>query len=476
MSAAIFTTRGEAMAVILSAFTSIQIERWATGYPTAPAPYIPGTSSGPVAFQDAVGNWWQLDISGDELDACWFGAGGGVDDTTALNLAGSYGSGKAIQLRAGNYFVSASVLTKNNTVWRGAGKDVCTISVVTGVDVYQGMIQGWNKGWITISGIHFHGNNVANLNDQVGAIWVGMDVDATQNVGPVEIRDCQFSNFKQDYWVKAGNANAAVYSQEALIVTDCVWKSVYGNSRSYSDPDGASVMLDVGGSAVNSSGSINRVVVSRNTVDGRGVAGFCQLWNNIGHWTIEDNDVQEVAYYITTTMNVYAFLCYTFDIVNPLNGGGIFRNNQIKNTIWGGAYVGPGAGHYCATTGPVISTGNFVSGITREDSASIRRAGLSYNGSQKLVCANNQTDSCAIGVAFSGPANQVVLNGLGTHIIAHNAITSIAGGSIGIHVSWTNSGTLAPLVFLDGNVIAVTATKVFKNPGTYGSIVEVNTQ
>jgi len=63
-----------------------------------------------------------------------------------------------------------------------------------------------------------------------------------------------------------------------------------------------------------------------------------------------------------------------------------------------------------------------------------------------------------------------------THLIGHNTITSGAGGSYGLHITWLDAGTAAPFVFLDGNVIPANGTNVYKHPGTYGSIVEINTE
>ena len=78
------------------------------------------------------------------------------------------------------------------------------------------------------------------------------------------------------------------------------------------------------------------------------------------------------------------FLTYTGDGPSATAGNicgytdqNLFTGNKIYNTIWGGAYVGPGAGHYTAKAGAVTSKGNFVTGINRDDNVMIKRAGLS---------------------------------------------------------------------------------------------------
>lgn len=52
---------------------AVKITRYATGYPLSYATYIPGTSAGPMAFAEAGGHFWQLDVSGSVIDALWFG-------------------------------------------------------------------------------------------------------------------------------------------------------------------------------------------------------------------------------------------------------------------------------------------------------------------------------------------------------------------------------------------------------------------
>lgn len=69
-----FETRTRAAAaVIMPILRWIRIARFADGYPLTPAIYIPGTSAGPMAFQEANGNWWELDLTGQVMYAAWFG-------------------------------------------------------------------------------------------------------------------------------------------------------------------------------------------------------------------------------------------------------------------------------------------------------------------------------------------------------------------------------------------------------------------
>ncbi|MGY3366195.1 hypothetical protein ACVWZL_003320 [Bradyrhizobium sp. GM2.4] len=68
-----YDTRAQAIAATIPVgVQAIKISRLAPGKPLSYATYIPGTSSGPMAFQEAGGHWWELDVSGGNLNAAWF--------------------------------------------------------------------------------------------------------------------------------------------------------------------------------------------------------------------------------------------------------------------------------------------------------------------------------------------------------------------------------------------------------------------
>lgn len=78
-----------AAASIPLAAVSIRITRYATGSSVSNAVYVPGIVSGPMAFLDAAGHYWQLDYSGGIVNPLWFGASEvqTVDSAAALQLA-----------------------------------------------------------------------------------------------------------------------------------------------------------------------------------------------------------------------------------------------------------------------------------------------------------------------------------------------------------------------------------------------------
>jgi hypothetical protein len=88
-----YATRAQAIAATIPvSVEAIEITRYATGYPLSYATYIPGTSGGPLAFQEAGGHWWELDTSSGMVNALWFGARGddSTDNQTAFDATRAY--------------------------------------------------------------------------------------------------------------------------------------------------------------------------------------------------------------------------------------------------------------------------------------------------------------------------------------------------------------------------------------------------
>jgi hypothetical protein len=69
------------------------------------APWIPGASAGPMATQDSLGAWWQIDTSAN-VQVGWFGA---LGDVTTITAAVTIASGDAALTVAGAAFTAADV-------------------------------------------------------------------------------------------------------------------------------------------------------------------------------------------------------------------------------------------------------------------------------------------------------------------------------------------------------------------------------
>lgn len=470
-----FDTLALAQAGILPlSITNITITRKQAGWPLANAPYVRGTISGPNAFQDALGNYWQVDTSNAILHATWFWAGGGGDDTAPLQAACNASSGKTLLLDNLAYNVSNSVSIPSHFNLYGAGYQNCSITV-SGVSEVRGILQGYNKGWVNIEGISFIGNNIAAFAQSAGAIAFGMDIDGVADAGFVNIRRCYFANFKQNFWVDITNGGITPYSLGIVTVSDNVFSSVLGNSRTYNDENDCTYMIRVWGNTVSPTSTIAGVVIQRNKAYAIGVVGFSQVWQNTGNFLVTDNDVEECGFYVSGLPNVYVFLFYSG--IQPYAKSGIFSRNRLFNTISSGFYVGCGAGVYIASvTGSVIVTDNSIEGFTRTDSGTLRRGGIVLNGIGRSITSGNILSNNATGIAIFGPADQLIYESVSLHVISDNVISSGVGGATGIDASNTNSGVITTYTALLNNLITTSGAVTVKNPGTFGTIYEAGTK
>ncbi len=103
----------------------------AAGDAGAGARYVRGTSTGPMAVQDAAGTWWQLDLSAPVIPAGWFGVVAGDSGKAAQNGVGINAAmaalgarnGGVLTLPTGNIFVDRTLDNRwSNVLVRGSGR------------------------------------------------------------------------------------------------------------------------------------------------------------------------------------------------------------------------------------------------------------------------------------------------------------------------------------------------------------------
>lgn len=130
-----YDTRALAIAATIPVgVQAIKVTRHSSSAPLSYATYIPGGSSGPMAFQEAGGHWWQLDLSGGVIDPAWFGAigDGATDDLTAINAAiAAAGWRGSIALNGHVFHCSAEPSNPKGVHFRGSGY-IETPEAVTG--------------------------------------------------------------------------------------------------------------------------------------------------------------------------------------------------------------------------------------------------------------------------------------------------------------------------------------------------------
>lgn len=140
-----YDTRALAIAATIpTGVQAIKITRYATGYPLAYATYVPGTSAGPMALQEAGGHYWELDLSGGEANVLWFGAkrDGVADDApkicATMVAINARGGGSVYMPGGGTYLlgsqsINAFINCYSNITLYGDG-DATILKVANGLN------------------------------------------------------------------------------------------------------------------------------------------------------------------------------------------------------------------------------------------------------------------------------------------------------------------------------------------------------
>ena len=150
--------------------------------------WVSGSSSGPMAIQDSVSNWWQLDLSGGVVNVLCFGADptGVADSGSAISAAATAGEAAGVYtltFPAGTYLACNSGSTiafgANGIRLVGAGPDSTTIKCTSGT---QNMLS-----W---SGTSFDGG-VSGIK-LLGTGMTGGNIISAASVQRFRIIDCVF--------------------------------------------------------------------------------------------------------------------------------------------------------------------------------------------------------------------------------------------------------------------------------------------
>jgi len=194
-----YDTRAQAIAATIPVgVKAIKITRFATTSPLAYATYIPvGAGGGPMAFQEAGGHWWQLDMSGPTTDAAWFGVDGlGADYTAALQAIID-----ALPAEGGEIILQGRV---NFTTLDLHGKDFIRFRGVQGAGQGAGADQramfystagaiGADNPAINCRGTNnasFHGLQMGNLNSAFNGTFISYGSSAVVTPGTDAIFMC----------------------------------------------------------------------------------------------------------------------------------------------------------------------------------------------------------------------------------------------------------------------------------------------
>lgn len=380
------TRAAAAAAAISTSYTSIQIIRHTAGYPNAPAIYVPGSSSGPMAFQEAGGHYWQLDLTGGVIDPRWFGAkGDGVnDDTTALQAALTQAlGGKQLFIPAGTWGISSTLNGGAGSVRVfGAGKSKSIVTVL-GSNVVDPVLQFTDASDVIVEDIDFRGNGVTVV---IGAMQ--FLVTAGSNViGNYTVRGNAFSNFKAQYWIRfLTNVASTSHTRRMryIRVLNNDWVASTSLAPDFTSIGIPSMMLAFQGSVENNGSYIDDVIVSGNFADASGVKGFFNAWAGVQNCIVQANCVLNAGALGQNDRGCYAMLAYN----NQASAVMSYAPTNLK--FYDNYLINPRSiGIYGASAGNVEVCRNYITGVQDPTTGSLHYAGVSCNGVYNLKVEGN---------------------------------------------------------------------------------------
>lgn len=486
-----YATRAVAAAATIStSFASIVIVRHTAGYPAAPAVYVPGTSSGPMAFQEAGGHYWQLDLTGGVVDPRWFGAkGDGVnDDTSALQnaLTNAIG-GKKLLIPAGTWGISATLDgSAGNVRIFGEGKSRSILQVL-GTNVVDPVLKFTDSNDVTIEDIDFFGNSVQVT---IGAIQ--FLVTAGSNViGNYNVRRNFFRNFKASYWMRfltnvASTSHTRRMRYIRVIENDFVSSS--GNAVDFTSVAQPSACIAIQGSVDNNGSYVDDVIVSGNFADCGAIKGFINCWAGARNVMIDRNVVLNAGALGINDRGCYAMMAYN----NQASADMTYAPqdiNVINNTIISARSMG----FYGASASRCYIIGNIISGVQDNTAASLPYAAISLGQCEDSKANFNELNDNYVSIQAIPTAASATIEAIGNKIktsvasaiairstvvgsfatkarILNNQIIMSGSASTGINCASVGAGFEYDKLDIIGNRVSALGTGILCNDSSGGGI------
>jgi hypothetical protein len=428
------TRAAAAAATIPTTYTAIQIMRHTAGYPSAPAIYIPGTISGPMAFQEVGGHYWELDLTGGTIDPRWFGAkcDGVADDTTALQAALTKAiGGNQLFIPTGTMGISAALDgAAGNVRIFGAGKSKSIIKVL-GSNVVDPVLKFTDASDWTVEGVDFQGNGITTVIGPIHAL-----VTAGSNViGSYVIQNNAFSNFKAQFWLRF-LTNVASTSHTRRMRNIRILNNSFSAPTSLA-PDFTSVgipsmMIGLQGSIDNNGSYIDDVIIQGNYADCSGVKGFANCWAGVKNVIIDNNIILNAGSLGQNDRGCYALLAYN----NHASADVTYSPMDIL--ITNNIIVSPRSmGFYGATAFRVTLTGNTITGVQDTTAASLPYAAISLGQCEDSKANFNELNDNYVAIQAIPTPTSVTMEVIGNKIKSSVA-NGIAIRSVVVGGTFTN--------------------------------------
>jgi hypothetical protein len=389
-----YSTRAAASAATIStSYLAITIIRHTAGYPAAPAVYIPGTISGPLAFQEAGGHYWELDLSGAQLLLPWFGAkgDGSATENTAVQAAVTASGSKRLDGMGLTYKLTATINGIDNI------EIVNAKFVQASQSAYPLFSFATKTNW-QMRRVRFTGDGDPTLNYASG--WtsaLGFTNTGSTDLTGIAVEDCIFENFAGNYIV-----NGAITGSGGILNARFKRNKVYSNlGANYVDQTRIWLSLFASGSSAATTGRYFDSDISENYIDANSLTIGITPWTGHTRISIKNNFILNPGARSLFNSAVGTHNCY--GIIGGYDTVGAIGNTTTcgqDGEISGNTIVNPpSAGIYFATAMNFNVHNNTISGQSRTDESTLPRGGVVGNDLRKSKIHHNRLIGCWGGVA-----------------------------------------------------------------------------
>jgi hypothetical protein len=463
-----YSTRAAAAAATISAnYAAIQIIRHTTGYPSAPAVYIPGTVAGPMAFPEAGGHYWELDISGKQLLLPWFGAKGDgtATDTTATQAAVTAASGRRLDGMGLSYKITATITGVDNI-------EIVNAQFIQSSQAAYPPFSFTNKTNWQFRRVRLTGDGDPTLNYASG--WtgaLGFSNSTSSDLTGIAVEDCTFENFAGNYIIN-GAITGSGGIKNARFKRNRVLSDLGAN---YVDQVRIWLSLFASGASAATTGRYFDTDISENYIDANSLTIGIAPWTGHTRISIKNNFILNPGARSLFNSAVGTHNCYGmiggYDTVGAVgNTTTCGQDGEISgNTI----VSPPSAGIYFATAMNFNVHDNTISGQSRTDESTLPRGGIVGNDLRKSKIHHNRLINGWGGVAVVTNTGGSDVTEIADNEIYGNSATDSFGVRLGAPVGTATTNGLA----VRRNLIRLTGTasegvrSLSTSTVKYGSVV-----
>lgn len=304
------------------------------------------------------------DAKGDGIES------GTTDDSAVVDYASTLGINVIVSNKC---MISTSRSPVSNSKFYGAlDAKTSQFIIKPGVEV-NNPFEVTDVSNVSFNKLGFIGNSTASVPTQAGAIRFRAVSALMQNL---EVTECYFENFKQNYWIYARNDSSIEMSN--VHVDNNEFVSMAGNDIDPSSMGVPACCIAFQGSVSNKTGIVTKITANQNRMNCSFMKSGIFVWSNCQGGEIKGNDIKDcgasgsddkINYAIALYTNRYLFAATDYDY-DP--SGFEISGNELARARDCGIYL----------QGLVESTvhDNNIYGQTSTADATLLKGGIVTNG------------------------------------------------------------------------------------------------